>query len=184
MPFIGNAPARVPLTSADITDGIISSADIANGAITAAKLAAGVGGKVLQVVTATTTTSASTSSATYIDTNLSASITPSSASNKILIIVSQNGCHRNNSTSAGLNLRLMKDSTAIQTMALAAFYIPNVNTEFRSPISSSYLDSPATTSAITYKTQFSNDGAGTGTVTVQYNTTSSPSTIILMEISA
>jgi hypothetical protein len=33
MPFIGNAPARVPLTSADITDGIITSAKIVDGTI-------------------------------------------------------------------------------------------------------------------------------------------------------
>jgi len=43
MPFIGNKPTAVPLTSADITDGIISSAKIATGAITSAKLASGVG---------------------------------------------------------------------------------------------------------------------------------------------
>ena len=33
MPFIGNKPSAVPLTSADITDGIITSAKIADGTI-------------------------------------------------------------------------------------------------------------------------------------------------------
>ena len=137
---------------------------------------------VLQVVQGTTSTSASTSGSTYIDTNLSASITPTNSTSKILVIVSQNGCLKNSSAAAGLNLRLLRDSTVIQGIVIAAFYGPS--TEFRSSISSSFWDSPATTSAITYKTQFSNDGAGTGSVSVQNNTTNSLSTIILMEIAA
>ncbi len=139
-------------------------------------------GNVIQVVQGTTSTSATTTGSTYIDTNLSASITPSSSSSKILIIVSQNGCLKNNNIASGVNLRLMRDATVIQGIAVAAFYTSS--TEFRTSISSSYLDSPATTSAITYKTQFSNDGTGTGSVSVQNNTTNSLSTIILMEIAA
>jgi len=44
MPFIGNKPTAVPLTGADLTDGIITSAKIADGTITSADLASGVGG--------------------------------------------------------------------------------------------------------------------------------------------
>jgi hypothetical protein len=50
MAYIGKNPTSVPLTSSDITDGIITTTKIADDAISAAKLAAGVGGKVLQVV--------------------------------------------------------------------------------------------------------------------------------------
>jgi len=49
-------------------------------------------GNVLQVVYGTTATSVTHSTSTYIDTGLSASITPSSTSSKILVIVDQNGC--------------------------------------------------------------------------------------------
>jgi hypothetical protein len=54
--YIGNSPTPVPLTSADLADSIITSAKIADGTIASADLATGVGGKVLQVVTATDTT--------------------------------------------------------------------------------------------------------------------------------
>ena len=50
-------------------------------------LPSGVGGKVLQVVTGTYATSATTSSGTFSSTGLSASITPSSVSSKILILI-------------------------------------------------------------------------------------------------
>ena len=53
--------------------------------------AAGGGGKVLQVVMGNTTTSAYTNTNTFIDTNLTATITPTSASSKVLVLVSQNG---------------------------------------------------------------------------------------------
>ena len=48
-------------------------------------------------------------------------------------------------------------------------------------MSASYLDSPATTSAITYKTQFAMDGSG-GNVSV--NSNSAVSTMILLEVGA
>jgi hypothetical protein len=41
MPFIGNKPSAVPLTNADITDGIITSAKIANDAVVTGKIADG-----------------------------------------------------------------------------------------------------------------------------------------------
>jgi len=43
MPFIGNQPTSVPLTSSDIQDGTIQTADIADGAVTSVKTT-GVGG--------------------------------------------------------------------------------------------------------------------------------------------
>jgi len=88
MAYIGSSPANKPLTSSDITDGIIVTADIADAQITSAKLASGVGGKVLQVVTGTSTDYTSTSSTGFVATSLTVSITPSSSSNKILVICS------------------------------------------------------------------------------------------------
>jgi hypothetical protein len=65
MPFIGNKPSAVPLTSADIADSIITSAKIVDGAIVNADINASAAiagtkltgaGKVLQVITATDST--------------------------------------------------------------------------------------------------------------------------------
>jgi len=155
MPFIGNAPARVPLTSADIADGIISSADIANGAITAAKLAAGVGGKVLQVVSTTKTDTFSVSSTTFTTiTGLTATITPSSTSNKILIIASITGMQ-----DVGVNdvfFGLFRDSTHVAlgdssgSRTRATFQISTSNENWGVTGTANHLDSPSTTSAITY----------------------------------
>ena len=134
-------------------------------------------GKVLQVIQGTTTTPVATTSATPVDTGLSLSITPTSASSKILILVSQyaRGSER---ADVGLGLTLVRDSTAILTWSASntALYI-NVN-DFRLAHSMFYLDSPATTSSTTYKTQIGSYGSGT--ITAQHS--SIPSTITLMEI--
>ena len=78
------------VTTLGITDASIVAADLADGAITSAKLASGVGGKVLQVVSTVKTDTFTTSSGTFTDlTGMSVSITPSSASNKVLILLSE-----------------------------------------------------------------------------------------------
>jgi len=160
MPFIGNAPARVPLTSADITDGIISSADIANGAITSAKLASGVGGKVLQVITATDSTQRSTTSSSFVtgSNTLSVSITPSSTSNKIFIT-----CHSAISIAAAgyvWNGTIYRDSTNLgdATYGLGRFQMGSTG-DRGSQMAFHYLDSPSSTSAITYQLYFKADGS-------------------------
>ena len=85
---------------ANLGDGI-TTADIGDGQVTAGKLnstldltgktvtlPSGVGGKVLQVVQDTATATFTQPSATYAGNGLSATITPASTSNKILILVS------------------------------------------------------------------------------------------------
>jgi hypothetical protein len=66
-------------------------------------------GSVIQTVQATYGTQVSTSSSTYIDTGLTATITPSSATSKIMVIVCQNGLHVDNSaTPAPVKLLIFK----------------------------------------------------------------------------
>jgi hypothetical protein len=152
-----------------ITSGTIVGADVSSsldltgktvtlpsGAITSANLPAG---SVLQVV-----------NATY-------SITPSSSSNKILVIVHQAECGNTNSN-IGIRLQVLRNSTSIIIPATPGLYgMVYAN----ATISTAYLDSPATTSSVTYKTQFRlNDP--TGTAYVQGD--SATSTITLMEIKA
>ena len=86
MSYIGKTPTAVPLTSSDITNGIITTAKIADDAISAAKLASGVGGKVLQVVSAHKTDTSETTSTSFTDiSSLSLNITPVSESSKIYL---------------------------------------------------------------------------------------------------
>jgi hypothetical protein len=165
------------------TDGQVLTADStqADGVKWAA------GGKVLQVVQGTTQVAASTTNTSvYSDTNLTATITPSSSSSKILVIVMQAMKSAASSASSnGFYLKLLRGATAITGETSANYNFIYLSTgnpitydqRFLLPIH--YLDSPATTSATTYKTQIQNYS---GTTTAQYDGTMS--TIILMEIGA
>jgi len=133
-------------------------------------------GTILQVVSATYSTEISNSTGTYSDAGLSVSITPSSSSSKILILCSQ-GMFKSTG-SAGIYMQVLRNSTSIlingrlgitDSAGVGGFVLWSCN----------YLDSPATTSAITYKTQFRNYNT-TGTVYV--NIDGSTAQIALMEI--
>ena len=143
-----------------------AGADIATVSSSGITMASGKGlaatGHVLQVVQSTKTDTFSSSSTSYTDiTGLSASITPSSASNKILVIVNFNA-----SVTATDNwhaYQILRGATAIHigdtassrtvasvgTALLSATGSNNVIDNF----SINYLDSPSTTSATTYKLQ-------------------------------
>ena len=170
MGYIGTKPSAVPLTSADITDGIITSAKIADGTIVNADINASAGiastkisgsfGKVLQVVHTTYQSQAVTTSATPADiSGFSATITPSSASNKVLVLVSVSMGGAGNAYGYFL---LLRGSTSLIVGNGAGG--SQVNTFISSGYidgaaamrggSNSYLDSPNTTSATTYKIQF------------------------------
>jgi len=137
--------------------------------------AAAGGGKVLQVVQGYTSTNANTTGTTYVDSNLTATITPTLATSKVLVVVHQNGCYTNVIT-AGMHINLMKDSTQLVEWVK---YYGQTSTQINTTNSLSYLDSPSTTSATTYKTQFHRI-AGNAAVGVQNN--GAYSTITLMEI--
>ncbi len=141
------------------------------------------GGKVLQVVNMVYGTQTGTSSSTYADTGLTLAITPSSATSKVLISISQNGIWKTNSSSGnGLKFRVVKDSTELYKIGTNTGFTGTVTDNYIGGISFTYLDSPATTSSVTYKLQF---GLESGTGTVGYvNDAGSYSGITLMEIGA
>ena len=116
-------------------------------------------GSVLQVVQGSSTTQVS-HTASYADTNLSASITPSSTSNKILVQVSQ---HYRIERYGGA-IRILRDSTsifeALQNQNYQIYGDPGTNIDARGYACLNYLDSPSSTSAITYKTQGSRHNSG------------------------
>ena len=136
----------------------LRSRGILDGTINASDLATGVGGKVLQVVSTTKTDSFSVSSTTFTDvTGLSVSITPSSTSNKILILASISG-----SQDVGVNdvfFGLVRGSTQIalgdtsgsRVRASMQFSVSDAGWQTNGSIN--FLDSPSTTSSTTYKIQ-------------------------------
>ena len=137
-------------------------------------------GRVLQVVSATTSTNASNSTNVLADTGLTASITPSSASNKVLVIVSQNGCRKEAGSSVSrVFVQLQRSGTGIGDFASSSAYTGASDVNDIGSVSASILDSPATTSSVTYKTRFRN---GTNAASVSVQTDNETSTITLMEI--
>ena len=131
--------------------------------------------RILQVVQGTSTTLATTTSATFADTTITATITPQSATSKVLVLVSQNAF--SNTAGTGGTFRIVRGSTTIWAAADICYGTASGNIDTWSPI---YLDSPATTSATTYKTTF-NRSSGAGTIFAQPN--GSNSSIILCEVS-
>jgi hypothetical protein len=155
----------MPLTkiqSLGITDGTIVNADInASAAIAGTKLSGA--GKVLQVVQTVKTDSFSTTSTSATDvTGLSVSITPSSTSNKILVMYDVKASIEN----AQMSFFLVRNSTTIyigdsagsRIRASSAVggipdSIPSETYRYPTQMSVIFLDSPSTTSSVTYKIQ-------------------------------
>ena len=146
---------------------------------------AGGGGKVLQVVTNTTSTSVDISTTAYADTGLSCAITPTLSTSKILVLVYQPlYVERASSTEAHTGARLLRGATTLFTSASAGYILVTGGTRVAlgNTFAISYLDSPATTSATTYKTQ----GQVTSTSAfVSYQKDSNTlSSMVLLEIGA
>ena len=136
----------------------------------------------LQVIHADNSTETDNSTNTYADTNLSATITPSSASSKILILVTHPVTKYQSTTYA--RIKLLRGASDILQIAGAAGEdnTSNPNGIF---VCANYLDSPNTTSSTTYKTQFA---SGANTAYIRINAALggviSKSTMTLMEIGA
>jgi len=138
------------------------------------------GGKLAQVVNASTGTDTSNSTTTYADTTLTATITPTLATSKVLVFVSQNVGKNVGNTDSYAWLRLLRGSTELLVFSVGPYTGTSV---YMLGVSgtTTYLDSPATTSATTYKTQLKNNVAADGART-QWQSASS--TITLIEVLA
>ena len=142
------------------------------------------GGKVLQVVQGTLTTDVSTTSSSFTDPGLSVSITPSSATSKVMIIAgvrAQTG-FTGTQTANLSGFRLVRTSTSLQESSYGPDKYSATQGTLYSTINFSYLDSPATTSATTYKIQYAAYTANT-TVRIEGSATAI-SSIVAMEIGA
>ena len=137
---------------------------------------------ILQYVVATNSTTQSTTSTSYADiTNLTADITPSSTSSKVLIIFSDNFWINRAQTSLGGHYIINKGGSDIDATHQELHLIVDGNTGNKSLYAThhfEYVDSPSTTSATTYKVRFK---ANSGTTFYSQNGNKTAS-LILMEI--
>jgi len=178
-----------------LAEGMVSYLDDANRLDVYTGAAWSPVSKVLQVVSTTKTDTFSTTSGSFVDvTGLTASITPSSTSNKILVTVSITG---GNDSGTVVFYRLRRDSTDIDIGDASSSRVRSSggtwtsNSGTPTSITMTHLDSPATTSAITYGVQIASQ---TGTQNVYLNRTHTDtnsasfartaSSITVMEISA
>jgi hypothetical protein len=165
----------MPLTkiqSLGITDGTIVNADInASAAIAGTKLT-GVG-KVLQVITATDSTGRTTTSTSFVtgSNTLSVTITPSSASNKIYVLVS--GTMQ--SSGGDTYYTIFRGATNLGNVSNGFVYLAN---NVYTGQCMSVLDSPSSTSALTYQVYMKADAAATARIP----TGTSTATITCFEI--
>jgi len=138
--------------------------------------------RVLQVVEGGASIAVTSANNTYVDTGITATITPSSVDSKILVYVSVNGVSKNAGNAGNsVDLYLNRGATAIQLIGLGVGYNNVDGVAISGSTSCIRLDSPATTSATTYKVQFRNN-VNASSVTIMRS--GERSTITLMEISA
>lgn len=128
------------------------------GATSASKVM--IPGHVVQVVQSQIATTASTASTSNVASGLQASITPNSASNKILIMLN-GGNIWNNSNGANMLMYFYRNGVVVETGPHAIIQNASGINSQKSSWSASYLDSPSTTSSITYEPYYRvNTGTG------------------------
>ena len=177
------------VTTSNIVDSNVTNAKLENSSITLNGSAVSLGGsatigggKIGQLVSMTHSTSVTTTSGSFQDSGATLNITPSATSSKVFVIAQVNcGVTRSNAESY-MSLGIMRASTQIFTQAQQGFggYIGNSNAYQNFGIQTlAYVDSPSSTSQLTYKINFK---ASAGNAIVQYGST--PTILTLMEVLA
>jgi hypothetical protein len=195
MGYVGVKPSAVPLTSADIADNIITSAKIVDGTIVNADINAsaaivstklsGVGanaGEIIQVVQATDSTVRTTTSTSFVtgSNTLSVSITPSSASNKIYIMV--HSTIKTDTVGVSFESTIFRGATNLAPSS-GSFSGQYSNTAFMNmPMAFNYLDSPSSTSSLTYQVYFRVTGVGTGYLNADWGSGTLTASITAFEV--
>jgi hypothetical protein len=149
------------------------------------KLASGTG-NVLQVVSGTDASAVNITSTSMTDTGLSASITPSATSSKILVLINHNAFVWGPGAVPFAYFQVLRDSTNISgggdgiAFGMKAYLHGDGNNYKGEPLVFNHLDSPSTTSSVTYKTQARYAGSGSGYIRTAYN--DQVDSLILLEI--
>ena len=187
MAYIGKVPTSVPLTSSDITDGIISVAklsstlDLSSNTVT---LPSGVGGKVLQVVNQEEQTSYVSNSSSASDTGIGLSITPSATNSKILLTTNFSLRTAGNTYCSFYVYRQINSGGYSEFDRLDSAIHYYMNAEIQTKYFGQKLDTTHnTTNQIDYKIYAHVQGGG-GNLSLIVDNTSELGNITAMEISA
>ena len=184
MSYIGSKPANKPVVASDIDPTMITGQTalavapaatdefLISDAGTLKRLDASLvgNGKVLQVVSAVSSTTVSTTSTSFASTGLTASITPSATSSKILVMATSSMY-----ASADARATIFRDATDLSgTDSFVVFGGTDVY------VSMIKLDSPSSTSSLTYEPKIKAVSTGT----VYWENSDGTATLTLMEIGA
>ena len=170
------------LGGANAITGTLPAANINNTSIgNVTSLPAAIStGKVLQVVQASTQTQVNNNTTTYASTGLTVNITPSSSSNKVLVLVQQVIAKSNADNFC--DLKVLRGTTDISNVGGRSICYTG-GTSYLYPGTSyaaSILDNPNTSSQVTYSVEFKRGGGGGGFVRASVD--SGGSYITVMEI--
>ena len=190
MPVTINGDGSISgLAVGGLPDGCVDTDTLANSAVTGVKQGAG---SVIQVIQSSTQTRTEINQGTtFMDTGLSATITPQFSSSKILIHAYHAVTFSNfagNGDTGGWGMRLLRGSTVIKNGASNGsdhyISVPSESSYivFNDPDAFSFLDSPNTTSAVTYKTQANESNAEISIIINGNNASNVSCEMILMEI--
>ena len=145
------------------------SVDTITGQTTAANLKLPAG-YVIQTVNTSFSSEATENGSSFVDTGLSLAITPKYSTSKVLVLVHQMA----KALDGAGRMNVLRGSTSLEEQ----YFGESEGGDWYGPINVILLDSPATTSATTYKTQMRTNGAGS----VGINSPVAGSTMTLMEI--
>ncbi len=135
-------------------------------------------GRTIQTVLTTYSTFAQSTSSTYADTGSTATITPTSAANKVMVRAGVGGVYKDTADQR-VDIQLLRASTQIGYQAAGA--TGSTATNGVGSVYFGVMDAPATASAVTYKTQFAASG---NTASVYVQQAGSQSSIELTEVMA
>tara|TARA_Y100000401_G_scaffold80964_1_gene66366 strand:+ start:168 stop:662 length:495 start_codon:yes stop_codon:yes gene_type:complete len=156
-----------------------------NSIVPVGGLTSGANGGIIQIVHAETTSQVSDTGGSFVDSGVTAAITPSSNSSKILVVASMQYFIRRDATETSGSFKLLRGSTAISTHTGAVHIEADTTSQSRIIAEGGYtiqrLDSPATTSATTYKVQFTTNHTG-NSAEMRVSNDSAPSCITLYEV--
>ena len=141
---VGGLPDGI-VDAGTLATNSVDSAELVDGGVDTAHLASGVGGKVLQVVQVTSTAQYNPGTSYGVHTGSTIAITPSSTSNKILIMYQTGGLVEE---VQNLGIKIKRDSTVVKHHDRYGY---NEDTTWTPcPVFVTYLDSPSSTSELSY----------------------------------
>jgi len=184
-PAVAGTPTlTLPTTTGTILTSAstgISASNITTGTLPSAQLPAG---SVLQVVQGSTSSTTTVTGGALVATSLAATITPKFSTSKILILVTASiSISRNSQTDAGSGVGIYRNGSQVfadNGMYVNFYYNSSSINNLRNRTPLNYLDSPASTSALTYTFYLGNYVASTAAL----NTDSQFSFITLLEVAA